>query len=109
MAGERERAIPEGIEKIKEEEVYENLDSDEDMEEGYEDLKRADDPADLDEDFELDPDWDDEEEVDWEDEDDEEAEWEPESQQPQSQSLKDFAGDWENRWAEWKWMDDHNR
>lgn len=32
-----------------------------------------------------------------------------EHSQNRSQSLKEFAEDWENRWAEWEWMDDHDR
>ena len=32
-----------------------------------------------------------------------------EHSQSRPQSLKEFAEDWENRWAEWEWMDDHDR
>ena len=33
----------------------------------------------------------------------------PEPQPSRPQSLKEFAEDWKNRWAEWDWVDDHNR
>lgn len=55
-----------------------------------------DDDLELDLELDLDSDW-----------DDEELDDEPEPEPSQPQSLKAFAEDWENRWAEWKWMDDH--
>lgn len=72
-----------------EEEQKLDLDDEDDPDEEF------DDGLEIDLEFDLDSDW-----------DDEESETE-EIQPSQSQSLKDFAEDWENRWAEWKWMDDH--
>ena len=75
-----------------------NLDADFDSELGELTIELYDGEDEFDLELDLDSDW-----------DDEETDDEAEPQSSRSQSLKSFAGDWENRWAEWKWMDDHDR
>ena len=73
-------------------EIFDNMADEDDPDE------ESDEELELEFEFDLDSDW-----------DDEELDEEPEPQPSQPQSLKGFAEDWENRWAEWKWMDDHDR